>query len=177
MSKRIGLVHATLNAVQPMLEAFRCHAPELGVLNFLDEGLVALANQSGGVTPAALRRLAHLVEMAATAGVDGVLTTCSAFSPYVPTLAGLVEVPVVSVDRAMLEQAASIGRRVVVVVTVAGAGPAAADQLRAIAGERGKRVEVTVAAVTEAFAALQAQDAALHDRLVAEKVEELASGG
>ena len=42
MSVRIGLVHATLAAVQPMVAAFRRYAPDVAVLHFLDEGLLPL---------------------------------------------------------------------------------------------------------------------------------------
>lgn len=170
---KIGLIHATLNAVQPMVDAFRRHEPSVTVLNFLDEGLLAAVNESGGVTPAILRRFVRLLSTAADSGVDGILLSCSVFSPSVPVISPLFAVPVVSVDAAMLETAVDMGRRIGVVATVGASGPTTAGQLAEIAGARKQQIHVEVMVSAEAFCRLQAGDANGHDELVRQKVAEL----
>lgn len=123
MKKRIGLIHATLNSVQPILEAFREHAPEATVLHFMDEALISELNEFGTVTPSMLRRLLHVVEKADESRVDGILLTCSSFTPYVPLIRNFFETPIQSADYSMLEQAVDSGERIAVIATVEKAGP------------------------------------------------------
>lgn len=172
MTTRIGLVHATLAAVEPMVAAFRVHAPDTTVMHFLDEGLLPLVNQEG-LTTHSLAQITHLVGRAVASGADGVLLTCSAYSPAVPELQASFPVPVVSVDEAMLRQAVALGERIGVVATVSAAAPTTARLLRAYAEEAGKRIETHERVVPEAFAALQAGDGARHDLLVRGQIEAL----
>jgi hypothetical protein len=80
---KIGLVHATLAAVAPMVAAFKQHAPGTTLLHFLDEGLLPQVNREG-LSAAAVGELERLVGRGVENGVDGVLLTCSAYSPAVP---------------------------------------------------------------------------------------------
>lgn len=173
MSVRLGLVHATLAAVAPMVEACRRVAPGVTLLHFLDEGLLPLAEREG-LSANAIGELERLVARAVASGVDGVLLTCSTFSPAVRDLRSRCAVPLESVDEAMLGMALQHGSRLGVVATVAPAGPTTAGLLREMAAEAGRTVEVAVAVVPEAFSALRAGDTARHDALVQERIATLA---
>ncbi|GAA3331065.1 hypothetical protein GCM10020331_086100 [Ectobacillus funiculus] len=60
---RIGLVHATMNSVQPILNAFQVHVPQVTLVNFMDESLIFFElNETGIVTKGMARRLLNLVE-------------------------------------------------------------------------------------------------------------------
>lgn len=174
MGKRVALIHATLNSVQPMIDAFRRYEPSATVINFLDEGLLAAVNEQGGVTPGVLRQFVNLLERAVESGAEGILLTCSVFSPSVPIISPLFSIPVVSVDGAMLEQAVNSGNRIGVVATVATAGPTTARQIEEIARRSGKSVQVEVVICENAFANLQF-DPSLHDQLVKEAAMSLAN--
>ncbi len=165
----IGLVHATLAAVPPMVAAFKAHAPHAKILHFLDEGLLTLADP-GGLTPAAVGEFERLVARAVASGAGGVLVTCSVYSPAVPGVQARFSVPVVSVDEAMLRGALEHGPRIGVVATVEASGPTTAGQLQAYAAETGRKLEVQVRFVPGAFAALKNDDGARHDALVREQI-------
>jgi aspartate/glutamate racemase len=169
---RIGLVHATLAAVQPMVAAFRREAPGVTLLHFLDEGLLPQVDREG-LSERATAELGRLVARAAETGADGVLLTCSAYSPAVPAVQARCAVPVASVDEAMLRAALEHGPRIGVVATVAAAGPTTAALLRAYAAENGGRADVAVRVVPEAFAELHAGRPEEHDRLVRAQIEAL----
>lgn len=173
MSVRVGLVHATLAAVTPLVEACRRIAPDVTLLHFLDEGLLPLAEREG-LAVNAVGELERLVARAVASGVDGVLLTCSTFSPAAPDLRRRCAVPLASVDEAMLGLALQHGPRIGVVATVAPAGPTTAGLLRAMAAEAGRTIEVEVAVVPEAFSALRAGDGTRHDALVQERIAGLA---
>jgi hypothetical protein len=168
----IALVHATLAPVEPMVAAFRARAPGVNVLHFMDEGLLPLAEREG-LTARAIDAIGHLVMRAEASGADGVLLTCSAYSPAVPTLQRRVRTPVLSADEAMLRIALERGPRIGIVATVAAAGPTTERGLRDMARSAQREITIEVAVVPDAFAALKAGDGTRHDTLVRAVVEEL----
>ncbi|WP_019535907.1 aspartate/glutamate racemase family protein [Paenibacillus ginsengihumi] len=173
MSKRVGLVHATLNALQPMTEAFQQYAPAIQTLHFLDEGLIADLNAAGKVTRPLIRRFIRLVEKAEEAGVDGVLLSCSSFTPYTPLINQLFDFPIVSIDFAMLEEAVQIGTKIGVIATVVTAAPITKQILEEIAAEKKKPIEIYTETLTDAFAALQNGEEHRHNQIIYDKVEEM----
>ncbi|MEN1969574.1 aspartate/glutamate racemase family protein [Lentibacillus sp. N15] len=173
MVKKIGLIHATLNSVQPINEAFRKYAPYVDLLNFLDDGLIQEVNAQGEITPKTLRRFIGLVGRADDSAVDGILTVCSVFTPYVPGIAHLFQAPVLSADYSMLNEAVNTGKRIGLIATVATAGTTSEEIMLKIAEEKGKSIEVHTEVAPEAFQALQAGDTAKHDGIIHQKITDL----
>lgn len=172
---RIGLVHATMNSVQPILDAFLVHAPQVTLVNFMDESLIYELNETGIVTKNMTRRLLNLVEKAALSGVDGVLLTCSSFTPVVAEIRHLFDVPVLSADLSMLEKAVDMGPRIGVIATVEAAGPTTTMLLEKVSTERQKDVSIKTEIIPEAFMALQNGNRAQHDKYIHRKVQELSA--
>lgn len=175
MTYKIGLVHATLNSVQPMNDAFRQYASSHTCLNFLDEGLIQELNETGRITPQMVRRLGKLVETARESNVDGVLLSCSSFTPHASLLAPLFDIPVISVDYAMLEKAVSMGEQIGLIATVRAAGPTSEKILKEIAQKEGKSIVVNTEIVPKAFEALQTGDEAQHNVIIQEKIKQLSA--
>lgn len=171
---RIGLIHATMNSVQPILKAFQQHAPEVAVLNFMDEGLIDELNRTGVVTEDMVGQLTSLMKRAEQSGVDGLLLTCSSFSPYVAQVRPQFTVPVLAADIAMLEHAVQQAGRIGVIATVGAAGPTTTKLLYEIAAERSKTIQVETKVLTEAFAALQQGNAEEHNTLIRRQIERFA---
>jgi Asp/Glu/hydantoin racemase len=169
----VVLIHATLQAVQPMLNAIDQYRSEIEVINLLDEGLLAAVNGQGGVTPAILDSFRSLLQRGAAYGADGILLSCSAFSPYVKQLEAELDIPVVSVDGAMLEQAVMIGERIGVLATVEAAGATTRRQLLELAARRGKKLAVQVEVVAEAFSELQHGNGERHDELIRQAADKM----
>lgn len=170
---KIGLVHATMNSVQPILEAFQQFAPEVHLLNFMDEGLIDELNRTGKVTDIMVEQLVSLMKRAEDSGVDGILLTCSSFSPYVSGVANQFDIPVLSADIAMLEHAIEVGEKLGVIATVGAAGPTTTKLLYEIAEENNRTIEVDTHVLTEAFSALQKGDPNTHNRFIRERITEL----
>ncbi len=174
MGKRIALIHAVTVAIQPILDAFKVGWPEAAVSNLLDDGLTEALSREGGVTPPIVRRICDLATYAARTGADGILFTCSAFTPAMDVARQLVTIPLLKPDEAMITAALETGSRIGVVATLPSTAPAQEGQLQAAAAERGKPIRVETIAVPEALKALNDGDTASHDRLIAEAAEELA---
>ena len=173
MPTKIGLIFATRNAIQPALDAFAQFAPDVETQLFVDEGLLPAVKQSGGVTAPILRRFASLLARAEESGVDGILFSCSVFSPSLAVLEPLYAVPLMSVDSAMIEEAAAKGGSIGVIATLEQARQLTVDQLAEQASRMGTDLAIHSAAVPDAFACLPA-DPAKHDAIVLAAAEKMA---
>ncbi|WP_248930750.1 aspartate/glutamate racemase family protein [Paenibacillus hamazuiensis] len=130
-------------------------------------------NEQGGITPELMKRLTDLIRKAVDTKADGILLSCSSFSPLIPEIQKQFSIPVLSVDGAMLDLAVKQGRRIGVIATVAAAGPATRMLLEKAAEELGKPLQIFVDVVPEAFEALKSGDTLKHDQLIKESAEKL----
>jgi Asp/Glu/hydantoin racemase len=174
VSPRITLIHAVQVAILPVLEAFREGWSEADVSNLLDDGLTGALAREGGLTAPIVQRIRDLATYAARAGADGILFTCSAFTPAMDLARKDVKIPLLKPDEAMFEAAVDGGRRIGVVATFPGTIPVAEPQIRAMAAARGRDVEIVSAVAPEAFKAMNAGDTETHDRLVVDAAVALA---
>lgn len=175
VSINIGIIHTTINSIEPINEAFHEHAPDVHVLNFLDEGLMDKINSNNTITREMIRQLLSLVDRAEKSGADGILLACSAFSPYVADIKKFFDVPVLSADISMLEHAVQLAEHIGVIATVNAAGPTTAALLKEIARERNKNIEVYTEVIPEAFKALKNGNTTKHDELIRHKIFELSA--
>lgn len=175
MSIKIGLVHATMNSVQPILHAFYTHHPSVDLINVMDEGLIWELNRTNEITQDMTRRLIDIASKAETAGADAILLTCSSFSPNVEGFKHLFSVPIISSDESMLNEAVKIGGKIGVVATVAKAGPTTTNLLYETAEKQGKNIDVETVVITDAFQALQKGNQAKHDEMIHAEIDKLSS--
>lgn len=164
-----------MNSVQPILSAFQQHAPDAVLVNFMDESLIFELNERKVITNDMIRRLVELISKAERSGVDGILLTCSSFTPCVEQIRDLFDKPLLSADMSMLEKAAEIGNRIGVIATVEAAGPTTEGLLKQAAAEKEKEVEIKTVVIYEAFKALQDGRKEEHDRIILEQIKQLES--
>ncbi|MFT8242955.1 arylsulfatase [Roseomonas sp. BN140053] len=158
---RIALIHALRHSPPPVEAAFAELWPEAVLMNLLDDSLAADLARDGALTPAMTERFLHLARYAAGTGARGILFTCSAFGPCIAACkAALPEIPVLTPNEAMLEEAAGF-RRVGLLASFA-------PTLRSMPPEFPPGVEVVPCLAEGALAALDAGHVATHDRLAAE---------
>jgi Asp/Glu/hydantoin racemase len=174
VSPRITLIHAVQVAIPPVIQAFREDWPEAEVANLLDDGLTGALARDGGLTVPIVQRIRDLATYAARAGADGILFTCSAFTPAMDLARKDVTIPLLKPDEAMFADALDAGRRIGLVATFPGTIPVAEPQISAMAAARGLDVEILSSVAPEAFKAMNAGDVATHDRLVVDAAVALA---
>lgn len=174
---KIGIIHANTSAIQPLEEAFRKVAPQATAVNFVNEDLLLQTARDTEDGRRALRCFARLAFTAADAGVDGIIVACSSFCHYVPLMREFLSIPVIAVDRPMLERAVREGVRIGVITTTGAAVPAARAQLEAIAAGCGKQIELSIELAVEAMTALKAGQPEEHDRIIATAGQRLAATG
>ncbi|WGG46447.1 aspartate/glutamate racemase family protein [Rossellomorea sp. DA94] len=162
---KIGIIHATCNAVPPLNAAFNQLAPEVTVLNFVDENIQYHANQMNGIDDKSFRDFVHLATKAQEAGVDAIIVACTVLTPVVDAVKPFISVPIFAVDRPMLEKAVTHYTKIGVVATTAPSGPATKAQLEKLAKEWGREVEVETEIITQAMTELKAGHEVEHNHL------------
>ena len=174
MTHTVGLVHAVMPAIGPLKAAFAEQAPDVRLVNVLDEGLITEVERLGQITSGLVRRLTTLVALAEQAQAELVLLSCTAYSPVADQVQAQSDIPVLKIDELMVREALGRARRIGLVATV----PAGLEMQRRLIGqiaeEMGRTVELDARIRPEAFQALAAGRAEEHDAIVLEEVESLA---
>ena len=176
---RIALIHATSLAMAPVADAFNRLWPEVVLMNVLDDRLSADLALGGQLDEPLTQRFIDLASYVKQAGAKAILFTCSAFGPAIEAARQVVSLPTYKPNEAMfleaLEASASSGALCIgLLSTFAPSVPSMSQELLAVARSRGSTVELVTACAAGAMEALATGDAATHDRLVAERAEELA---
>jgi len=153
----IALIHVQMVSAPAMNAAFAEGWPEAAVVNVLDEALFTASSRG----PAHMQdRFLAIARYAAAAPVEGIVFTCSAFGRAIEVVQrALAPLPVLKPNEAMIEDAARSGARVGLLATFA-------PTLAAMSREFPPGVIAGQALAAGAFGALNAGDAATHDRLV-----------
>jgi Asp/Glu/hydantoin racemase len=171
--RRLAVVHTVATLVplfkQKLSEAY----PELDVFHVLDESLLQDLIRRGEQPDLVGRVVSHAL-LAEKAGATAILFTCSSTSPAVDTARQVVRIPIVKIDDAMANAAASSGRRIGLVCTTPSTVRPSSALIRAHAEELGHDVEVVTALEQDAYAALMRGDRDEHDRIVSAAVRRLA---
>ncbi len=165
---RIALIHALSHSPAPINAAFARLWPEPQLMNLLDDSLSADLARAGQLTPQMTERFLDLAHYARRTGADAILFTCSAFGPCIAACAAaLPEIPVLKPNEAMIEEACATGKRIGLLATFA-------PTLHTMPAEFPPDITLVPKLAEGALAALDAGDAARHDRLAAEAARSLA---
>jgi Asp/Glu/hydantoin racemase len=170
MPKRVFLVHPTPLAMAPIDEAFKTLWPQAQTINVLDESLYTDIPQDGTLAPAIYDRVTSLLHHCELSGADGILFSGSTFGPAVDKARIGMRVPVLRAEEAMMEQAVTLGERLLLVCTAKRAMPVVRSTLDAAVNRAGAKRTITELWVKGARDAITSGDVVTHDKLIAEQV-------
>jgi Asp/Glu/hydantoin racemase len=176
--RRIALIHALRDSVEPILGAFARDWPEAQTFNLLDDSLSAAVAAAGRLTTPIVERFLALGRYAAAAqvggrGTDAILFTCSAFGPAIEAVQADQAIPVLKPNEAAFAAALGRGRRIGLLVTFGPSLEPLTAELRDMAARRGDTCDVRGMLVPGALQALQAGRPAEHDAAIAAAVAAL----
>ena len=165
--KKIAVIHATKISIEPVEAAARSF-PQVQLLHLVDEGMSGLARREGRISGRNMARMAVLLQQAQALEADGILLSCTIFSPYIETLRQLVDVPLVAADIGVFEKAAMRYRHVGAVVSF----PPTMQSVRAVVDHCREQINPAFTAELRlaegAFEALAAGAAQKHNQLLYE---------
>ena len=177
MPPTLALIHTSMVfiTVETMMQKIFAEVmPEVRLLNIVDDSLLPEVVAAGKVTPTAVERMCAYVTAAETAGADAVLSLCSSLGPAITVARNLVSIPVMKIDDAMTELAASQATRIGVMATVPTTLGPTIDLLREKGALQQKELAITPCLVEGAFPILMSGDKDQHDAMVSAAAAALA---
>ena len=176
MSNTLGIIHAvnlTIRAMQPFLEKY---IPEIEVMHLCDDTIQRDNLRAGvGVIPKhnyyKFAQYAHNLE---DAGASMILLACSTFNYSAELARPMINVPILQIDRPMMEIAVQKGaRRIGLLATLATTVPSSERLLRIVAAEQKREIEIRTVLKEEAFRAIQKGDTETHNAILLEAINEM----
>jgi Asp/Glu/hydantoin racemase len=165
MIRSVAFIHTVAVLVDRFRPRFQKELPATRCFHMLDESVLQDLLRDGP-SPGITRRVVGLTTLAADAGADLIVFTCSSTSPAVDIARGMVSVPIVKIDDAMYGEAAKSDGRVGLVCTTTSTLQPSRDLLAQHCAASGKQVHAESLLVEGAFAALAAGRRDEHDALV-----------
>jgi aspartate/glutamate racemase len=173
--KTLGIIHAsnlTIRAMQPFLERY---IPDIEAVHLCDDTIQRDNIRAGvGVIPKTnYFKFAQYAHNLQEAGADMILLACSTFNYAAELARPMIDIPIMQIDRPMMEAAVSQGARVGLLATLATTVPSSERLLRIVAAEQHKEIEITTVLREEAFQAIQKGDTDRHNAILLEEIEKL----
>jgi len=173
--RKLGIIHAALittRAVQKYIDEI---IPEVEVVHWVDD---TIQNTNFACEPGMIPRknYAKFVQGALSQqeyGVDLILLACSTFNRAAEHARPMVDVPILQIDRPMMDLAVRQGRRIGLLATVPTTVPASERLLRLAAEEAGTPIEVKLRLCSEAFQVLKAGNPEKHNEMLLAEIDKL----
>lgn len=167
MTRPLALFHTGESHVATFGPMIARMAPEIPLVHRVRQDLLDAA-QPRGLTPDIRRRAVQDLLAMADAGAAAVLCTCSTLGPAAETAADLADVPILRVDRPMMEAALDRGPRIAVAACLASTiGPTQA-LLERVAADRGVRPDISEILLAEAWRHFAAGDRTAYAAAIAD---------
>ena len=149
--------------------------PEISVMHLGDDTIQRdnSAAPLGTIPKHNFYKFATYARFLEEAGVDLIVLACSTFNQAVEYAKPMIRVPMLQIDRPMMEKAVATGSRIGLIGTLPMTMPSSERLLRLCADEAGKKIEVVPVLNAEAFKILRAGNAAGHNAMVLDDIKKL----
>ncbi|MCA9213930.1 MAG: aspartate/glutamate racemase family protein [Planctomycetales bacterium] len=172
-AKTLGLIHTSATLVPIFADLCAQHLPHVETFNIVDDSLIKDVIRRNELTEQTASRVGEYVKLAAQAGADHILVTCSSIGRAVEAAQANVTIPVLRVDQPMADNAIRQASHIGVVATLPTTLEPTADLVRRRAAVLNREVELTVRLCEGAFDALMSGDSQTHDSMVADALAKL----
>jgi aspartate/glutamate racemase len=173
--KKLGIIHAALITTRFVQKYIDEVIPEVEVVHWVDD---TIQNTNFACEPGVIPRknYAKFVQGALSQqeyGVDLILLACSTFNRAAEFARPMIEVPLLQIDRPMMDLAVQDGKRIGLLATVPTTVPKSERLLRLAGEEAGKKIEVKTILCSEAFKVLKAGNPEKHNEMLLEEIDKL----
>ena len=163
----IAVINATKVSIDPVEQAAKAF-PEVEIFHFMDEGMSWLGKQEGRISGKNLSRMIQLIHSAEELGVDGILLSCTIFSPFIDQLKLCTDLPLVAADIGVFEKAARIYQNIGAIVSFGPTMESVAWVVDRCRQTINPDFDVEICLAEGAFEAAAAGDDDLHNRIIYE---------
>ena len=173
----MGIIHAsiiTTRAAQKFIDEI---IPEVQIMHIVDDTIQRDNIKAGvGVIPKVnyykFVQYAHNLE---EAKVDIILLACSTFNYAAELAKPMINIPIVQIDRPMMELAVKQGKRIGLLATLTITVSSSERLLKEVAFEAGKDVEIKTVLCKEAFKELNNGNIDRHNEILLNEIEKLSN--
>lgn len=152
---KVALISSTRAVFAAMDAAFSAFFPEAETVQILDETLLLLFREDGGLSVRSRRKALQMALAAQDAGMDGILVTCSSLSPAVDEVRPFLTVPVVKIDEPMIERVVQESEKLALVASAETVLKSVEPLVRKKAGEFGRNVSLRPVVLADLWPLLQ----------------------
>lgn len=174
--RTLGIIHAavfTAGVVEPYAKEI---IPEVALMHFGDDTVQRdnLKAPVGTIPKVNFFKFATYARFLEEAGCDMIMLACSTFNQAVEYAAPMIGIPLLNIDRPMMDLAVCDGKRIGLLGTLPSTMPASERLLLQAAREAGREIEVKPVLCAEAFRVLREENnPARHNELLLEEIERL----
>ena len=173
--KTLGIIHAAVFTATGLEPFAREVMPDVNIVHAGDDTVQRdnLAAPVGTIPKSNYYKFATFAKFFQEAGVDLIVLACSTFNSAVEYASPMIEVPMLQIDRPMMEKAVATGKKIGLLGTLPSTMPASERLLRLCASEAGKPIEVVPVLNDKAFKILRSGDPATHNAMLMEDIAKL----
>ena len=175
--KTLGIIHAAVFTAVSLEPIAREVMPKVSIMHARDDTVQRdnLAAPVGTIPERNFYKFATFARFFEEAGIDLIVLACSTFNQAVDFARPMIKIPMLQIDRPMMEKAVLTGKRIGLIGTLASTMPSSERLLRQCASEAWKTIEVVPVLNGEAFKVLRAGDPAGHNAMVMEDIKKMSN--
>ena len=174
--KTLGFIHAAVFTATLAKKYTDEIIPEVAVMHMGDDTIQRdnMKAPIGTIPPHNFAKFTQYAKNLEDAGCDMIMLGCSTFNPAVEHARPMIGVPLLQIDRPMMDLAVQQGKKVGLLATLAMTVPSSERLLRKAAADAGKEIDVKTVLSTAAFEALMAGKPDQHNEILIQNVRDLA---
>jgi aspartate/glutamate racemase len=174
-NKTVGVIHAAVFTAQVVKKFTDEIIPEVEVMHLGDDTIQRDNMKAGiGIIPkhnfSKFVTYAHILE---EAGADVIMLACSTFNPAVEIAEPTLNVPILQIDRPMMDLAVKQGDKIGILATLPMTIPSTERLLLKAASDAGKDIEHKTVLSSEAFDALVSGNTENHNEILLHEINKL----
>lgn len=173
--KTLGIIHAAVFTAQTVQKYIDEIIPEVSIMHLGDDTVQRdnLAVEVGTIPKKNYFKFVTYAHFLQEAGVDMILLGCSTFNRAVEYARPMIEIPMLQIDRPMMDLAVQDGHRIGLLATLPSTVPSSERLLRLAADDAGKTIEIKTVLSSEAFKVLRAGNPEKHNEILLQEIDML----
>jgi len=175
--KTLGIIHAAVFASEIVQKYITEMIPEVQVVHLGDDTVQRdnLAAKPGAIPKHNYYKFVTYAHFLEEAGVDLIMLSCSSFNFAVEVARPAINVPLLQIDRPMMDLAVQNGKKIGILATLPMCPPASERLLRQAARDAGKEIEIKTVLCSEAFKELRKGNTEKHNEMLLEEIDKLSN--
>lgn len=172
--KKIVIIYTSMGSlIKTMQSLCKEKLPGVQIVNIADDSLITEVIQNGKVSASVRERMLHYFKAAASLKPDFIVSACSSVGAVAEEADSVLDVPVIRIDKAMIEAALNTSERIGVLASLSTTVEPTCDYICRLAKKRGQKVEIVPKVADGAYEANVAGNTELHDSLIMQAAREI----